>query len=68
MKFKDLEGYKTYLVAVATLMYAIGGLFAGYLDVSVVIPLILGALGASGLRHGMTKNNPVSEARDHTIR
>ena len=53
MNFEFLEGKKTYLIAVATLMYALGGWVAGYLDFNQVIPLVLGALGLSGLRHGI---------------
>jgi len=68
MKFKDLEGYKTYLTMGATLMYALGGLAAGFLEWSQAMPLIFGALGISGLRHGMNKNSPVEEGRDHTVR
>lgn len=68
MKFKDLEGYKTYLTMVATLMYALGGLAAGFIEWNAAIALILGALGVSGLRHGMIKSNPIAEVRDHTIR
>ena len=54
MDFEFLEGKKTYVVVVATLMYALGGWVAGYLDLNQVMPLILGALGLSGLRHGFT--------------
>ena len=50
----SFTGKKTYLVAVATIAYAIGGWVAGYLDLSQAIPLILGSLGLSGLRHGVS--------------
>lgn len=53
MDFSFLEGKKTYVVAVATVAYAIGGLVAGYLSFDQVIPLVLAALGLSGLRHGV---------------
>ena len=53
MNFEFLEGKKTYLVALATLSYAVGGYFAGYLSFDQVIPLVLATLGLSGLRHGI---------------
>ena len=49
-----LNGYKTYLVTVATLMYAIGGGIAGYIDWSLAVPLILAALGLGAVRSGIT--------------
>ena len=51
---KDLAGKKTYIIAIATVMYALGGAVAGYVDIGTAIPLILGALGLSGLRAGIS--------------
>ena len=51
MNFEFLEGWKTYITALAILSYAIGGYFAGYLDINQVIPLIFGALGLGALKH-----------------
>ncbi len=52
MKF---DGYKTYIVAIGTLMFAIGGFASGKLEINVAMELILGALGLSGLRHAVSK-------------
>lgn len=61
MDFESLSGRKTYLVTIATLMYALGGWVAGFLDLSQAIPLIFGALGLSGLRHGITTGTDMFE-------
>ena len=54
MGFKELlEGKKTHIIVVATICYALGGAVAGLLDIQTAIMLILGALGFSGLRHGI---------------
>ena len=54
MGFKEwLEGKKTHIVVVATICYALGGAVAGYIEVAPAIMLILGALGFSGVRHGI---------------
>ncbi len=53
MELKDFHGAKTYLVAVASVCYALGGAIAGYVDVQTAIMIILGALGLSGLRNGI---------------
>ncbi len=49
-----LKGYKTYIVAGATILYAVCGFIIGKVPLDVAIPLILGALGFSGLRHGLS--------------
>lgn len=49
----EYKGKKTYIIAVATLCYALGGAVAGFHDWGVAIPLILGALGLAGLRNGI---------------
>jgi len=61
MELKDLQGYKTYIVVVATICYALGGAVAGFLDWGVAIPLILGALGLGGLRNALDKPIEVKE-------
>ena len=53
MEIKIPHGYKTYIIAIATICYALGGAVAGFVDLQTAIPLILGALGISGLRHGL---------------
>ena len=50
MDLDFLGGKKTYVIAVATVCYALGGLVAGYVEASVAIPLILAALGLGALR------------------
>ncbi len=54
----DFGGYKTYIIAGATILYALGGLIIGRVDFELAIPLILGALGVGGLRQGITKSGP----------
>ena len=54
MELKDLKGKKSYIIAIATVCYALGGAVAGYVSLDTAIPLILGALGLSGLRHSIT--------------
>ena len=56
MDLKDLQGKKTYIMTIAIICYALGGMVAGLVDVGVGIPLILGALGLSGLRAGVESN------------
>ena len=55
MDLKDLQGKKTYIVMIATICYALGGMVSGLMEIGVGIPLILGALGLSGLRSGFNK-------------
>ena len=55
MDTSKVKGYRTYIVSIATVCYALGGWVAGYVDPSVAIPLILGALGLSGLRGAFLK-------------
>ena len=61
MNLEFLEGKKTYVVAIATISYALGGWVAGYLSLDQVIPLILVALGMGGIRHGITTNADMFE-------
>lgn len=49
----DLSGYKTYTVAIATILYAVGGAIIGKVDWNIAVPLTLGALGAMGLRNSI---------------
>ena len=64
MDFDFLSGKKTYLVTIATLMYALGGWVAGYIETSSAINLILFALGLSGLRHGITTGADMFEEEE----
>lgn len=47
---KFLKGKKTYLVAIATIIFAITGYYTKSLSADNAITIILGALGLSGLR------------------
>lgn len=49
-----MAGYKTYLVAAATVAYAVGGYFIGQLDGTAAITLISGSLMGAFIRHGVT--------------
>jgi len=53
MDFESLKGKKTYIMTVAIICYAVGGMVAGLVDYNIGIPLILGALGLSGLRNAL---------------
>lgn len=61
MNLSNLSGSKTYIVVVATIMYALGGMVSGLVPVQVGIPLILGALGFGGLRDGIAKREEETE-------
>lgn len=49
-----LSGYKTYIVCAAAIIYAISGFYTGHLDVNAAFEVVLAALGAAGLRHGIS--------------
>ena len=48
-----INGYKTYIVGIGMLMYAIGGLVSGKVDMNSAIEVGFVALGIMGLRHGI---------------
>jgi hypothetical protein len=48
-----LQGKKTYLIAVCMIIYAIFGMYSGYMNQQSGIELILQALGISALRNGV---------------
>ncbi len=50
-----VNGYKTYIIAVASICWALGGLVAGKVDANTAIQTIGLALTAMGLRHGIEK-------------
>jgi len=62
MDLKNLKGKKTYITTIAIICYALGGMVSGLMEVSIGIPLILGALGLSGLRAGIESNKPAVQA------
>ena len=51
----QINGMKTYIAGIATLMYAIGGAVAGKLEFSLAMSIGLSALTMMGLRHGIQK-------------
>jgi len=62
MDLKGLKGKKTYIMTIAIICYALGGMVSGLMEIGVGIPLILGALGLSGLRSGIESNKVVAQA------
>lgn len=54
--FTVLDGYKTYTVAVVSIVWALYGMWAGFISMEVGSGLISTALLASGLRHGISKS------------
>lgn len=51
---QSLQGYKTYIICAIALIYAASGFFTGNLDANNAIQIALTALGAAGLRHGIS--------------
>jgi len=52
--FSKLNGLKTYIVAALTIIWALYGMWAGFISTEIGSSLISTALLASGLRHGMS--------------
>ena len=50
-----INGYKTYIAAVALICYAVGGLIAGQISGEIAIQSILIALGMMGIGHKIDK-------------
>jgi hypothetical protein len=53
---KNIDGYKTYIVASLAIVYALSGLVLGLHDQTTAIEMILAALGMSTIRHKMVKS------------
>ena len=49
-----LQGKKTYIVAAATVVYALAEWWAGTIDQSAAVAMILGAAGMGAIRHGIS--------------
>jgi hypothetical protein len=49
-----LKGKKTYIIAIAAIAYAVLGVISGNMDSQAAIQVILAALGAMGIRNGIT--------------
>ena len=52
-----INGMKTYLAGMALVLYAVGGYFAGKVDINEAIQSVMIALGIMGLRHRIEKKN-----------
>jgi len=50
------NGWTTVIAGVGSIMYGIGGLITGNLQVDIALPLILGGLGALGLGSKLEKS------------
>jgi hypothetical protein len=50
-----LQGKKTYLAALATLLYAGLGIYLHFMTYTMAMPYVLSALGAIGFRSAMKK-------------
>lgn len=49
-----LNGNKTYLTAAVAVVYAISAALYGAIDANTAVQIVLAAIGASTLRHGIT--------------
>ena len=50
----DFSGYKTYIVAAATIIYAVVSWWSGAMGQDAAIAMILGGAGIGALRHAVT--------------
>lgn len=48
-----IDGYKTYIVAAATILYAVCGAITGYVSYDVAVPLVLGGLATYSIRNAI---------------
>ena len=55
LMLEKLNGKKTYLVAGATLLYALVGFALGYQSPDEAMKLVMGSAAIAALRHGMEK-------------
>ncbi len=53
-----MTGYKTYLAAVAMVLFAVYGISGGHIDQAKFIELMTEAAGMAGLRHAITTQIP----------
>ena len=51
----ELQGKKTYIVALALVIYAVIGVYTGQLSQDQAITLVLNGLGLGALRAGVSK-------------
>lgn len=50
------NGYKTYFVSAAVVIYALTGYFTGNLDANAAFMVIANGLGLATLRHGISNS------------
>lgn len=50
-----INGYKSYIVAGATLLYALGGAVSGHLTPDQAIQLVLASGAVASLKHAISK-------------
>lgn len=53
MNLNSINGYKTYIVAAITIAYAVVEYWNGSVTQTEMVDMILAALGASAIRHGI---------------
>lgn len=53
MNLNSINGYKTYIVAAITIAYAVVEYWNGSVTQTGMVDMILAALGASAIRHGI---------------
>ena len=51
----NINGYKTYIVGIALICYALGGFVAGKVEGTAAIEAGMLGLGMMGLRHAISK-------------
>jgi uncharacterized membrane protein YphA (DoxX/SURF4 family) len=54
--WNELRGYKTHILAIVTVIYALSAAFTGHMGWSQAIPMVLGSGMASALRSGIAKS------------
>jgi len=54
--FKLFDGYKSYIVAFAMVVYAVAGGYLQYVEPNEAIELVFAAAAVAGIRHGISKN------------
>ncbi len=48
-----MNGYKTYLIAAAGVLYAVCGFVTGNVDANTAVQVIVTSLGLAAVRHGV---------------
>ena len=56
MNLQKINGYKTYFVGTAGILFGITGLILGNHDANAALQFIITGLSAMAIRHGISKN------------